>query len=137
MLNLIFQSNPNGNNAKTMKSSISSSSPSKTTKSIENQGKCLCDKSESSKSSSRAKSMPSIIAIATIIGSLLMGFVSIFCLIKVEQNAENSFQSFMQNKVFVNRVENIVQNYIERRYPVLVRTKETGATSETITSDKR
>lgn len=120
-----------------MKSSIPSSSPSKTTKSSENQGKCLCDKSESSKSSSSAKSMPSIIAIATIIGSLLMGFVSIFCLIKVEQNAENSFQSFMQNKVFVNRVENIVQNYMERRYPVLVRTKETGATSETITSDKR
>lgn len=146
MLNLIFQSNPGGNNAK-MKPS-SSSSPTKTMKSIEtkeSQRKCLCDKSEarSSKSCSRtAKSMPSIIAIATIIASLLMGVVSIFCIIKVEQNAENLFQSFMQNKVFVNRVENIVQSYIEQKYPGgLGRTTTTTTTTTTATKgftpDKR
>lgn len=121
MLNLIFQSK--------------TSCPSKTikaseTKASEQQRKC--DKSDSS------KSMPSIIAIATIIGSLLMGGVSIFCIIKVEQNAENLFQSFMQNKVFVSRVEKIVQSYIEQRYPGLRTTTTTGTvTSETITSDAR
>lgn len=142
MLNLIFQSNPGGNNAK-MKTS-----PTKTMKPIEtkeSQRKCLCDKSDarSSKSCSRttAKSLPSIIAIATIIASLLMGVVSIFCIIKVEQNAENLFQSFMQNKVFVNRVENIVQSYIEQRYPGgLGRTTTTTTTTGTtkgFTPDER
>lgn len=131
MLNLIFQSNPNGkNNAKTSSPSTSSSSIRNETK--ENQRKC--DKSDANNSTG-AKSMPSIIAIATIIGSLLMGVMSIFCIIKVEQNAENLFQSFMQNKVFVSRVEKIVQNYIERQQQSTGRLSSMTTGTATATSD--
>lgn len=121
MLNLIFQSNPNGNKSKKTKTSSE-----EMIKTEENQRKCDNDKCSSNDNknsnccSSKCKSMPSIIAISTIIiGSLLMGIVSVVCVIKVQQNAEKVFQSFMQSKVFVSRVEKIVQNYMEETYPTL------------------